>query len=149
MSKQHVDVCFNFGGGEHAHKPKFGYIQWKKNFTRHFARFNFSRLSLAFILKYYPIFHACGEKIIWLASKNSVKLDKKSASDFLSLWHTSGDPFPVDTLHMFRSVAIPFYVTVCTVDKMNAGTQSQVFIKLIGDIYFRELKLKTGFNRKW
>ena len=51
----------------------------KKNFLRHFARFNFSRLSLAFILKYY---HACGEKIIRLASKNSVKLDEKSASDF-------------------------------------------------------------------
>ena len=29
----------------------------KKNFIRHFARFNFSRLSLAFILKYYPILH--------------------------------------------------------------------------------------------
>ena len=29
----------------------------KKNFVRHFARFNFSRLSLAFILKYYPILH--------------------------------------------------------------------------------------------
>ena len=30
----------------------------KKNFVRHFARFNFSRLSLAFVLKYYPIVHA-------------------------------------------------------------------------------------------
>ena len=29
----------------------------KKNFIRHFARFNFLRLSLAFILKYYPILH--------------------------------------------------------------------------------------------
>ena len=27
------------------------------NLTRHFAQFNFSRLSLAFILKYYPILH--------------------------------------------------------------------------------------------
>ena len=27
----------------------------KNNFIRHFARFNFSRLSLAFILEYYPI----------------------------------------------------------------------------------------------
>ena len=35
-------------GGEHAQKPKF---------EGHFARFNFSRLSLAFILKYYPILH--------------------------------------------------------------------------------------------
>ena len=37
--------------GEHAQRPKFG----KKNFIRHFARFNFSRLSLAFTSKYYPI----------------------------------------------------------------------------------------------
>ena len=43
-------------------KPKFGdsrfFSEEKKNFIRHFARFNFSRLSLAFILKYYPILHA-------------------------------------------------------------------------------------------
>ena len=30
----------------------------KKNFITHFARFNFWRLSLAFILKYYTILHA-------------------------------------------------------------------------------------------
>ena len=30
---------------------------WKKNFITHFAGFNFSRLLLAFILKYYPILH--------------------------------------------------------------------------------------------
>ena len=30
----------------------------KKNFIRHLARFSFSRLSPAFILKYYPILHA-------------------------------------------------------------------------------------------
>ena len=29
----------------------------KNNLIRHFARFNFSRLSLAFISKYYPILH--------------------------------------------------------------------------------------------
>ena len=42
-------------------KPKFGdsrFFSEKKNFIRHFARFNFSRLSLAFILKYYPILPA-------------------------------------------------------------------------------------------
>ena len=54
MSKQYSDVCclflFRGGQGEHAQKPKFGFI-------RHFARFNFSRLSLAFTLKYYPILH--------------------------------------------------------------------------------------------
>ena len=41
-------------------KPKFGDSRFfceKKNFIRHFARFNFSRLSLALILKYYPILH--------------------------------------------------------------------------------------------
>ena len=63
-----------------------GFFLVKKKLHRHFARFNFSRLSLAFILKYYPIFHVvCGNKIIRQASKNSMKLDKKSASDFLSL----------------------------------------------------------------
>ena len=40
--------------GEHAQKLKFGV---KKSCIRHLARFNFSRLSLAFILKYYPILH--------------------------------------------------------------------------------------------
>ena len=46
--------------GEHVQKPKFGdsrFFSEKKNFIRHFARFNFSCLSLAFILKYYPILH--------------------------------------------------------------------------------------------
>ena len=41
----------SFGGREHAQKPKFG------DFIRHFARYNFLRLSLAFISKYYPILH--------------------------------------------------------------------------------------------
>ena len=47
----------------------------------YFARFNFSRLSISF---YFEIlsYLACGEKIIRLASKNSVKLGEKSASDF-------------------------------------------------------------------
>ena len=40
--------CQIYLGGEHAQRP---------NFIRHFARFNFSRLSLAFISKYYPILH--------------------------------------------------------------------------------------------
>ena len=45
-----VLFCF-FVRGEHAQEPK-------KNFIRLFARFNFSHLSLALILKYYPILHA-------------------------------------------------------------------------------------------
>ena len=63
MSKQHLDVLFFFWGGEggeHAQKLNFGdsrFFSKEKNFIRHLARFNFSRLSLAFILKYYPIFH--------------------------------------------------------------------------------------------
>ena len=64
MSKQYSDVCFSVpfflggGGGGHAQKPKFGdFSIKKKNFIRHFARFNFSRLSLALISKYYPILH--------------------------------------------------------------------------------------------
>ena len=58
----------------------------KRNCIRHFARFNFSRLSLAFILKYYPIVHVV-KKILKLAYKNRVKLGEKS-----------GDPFPVNSL---------------------------------------------------
>ena len=47
----------------------------KRNSIRHFARFNFSRLLLAFISMYYPILHV-------VKSKNSVKLGEYSASDF-------------------------------------------------------------------
>ena len=60
MSEQYLAVCYCcwFVRGEHAQKPKFGVVfSVKKNFIRHFARFNFSCLSLAFILKYYPILH--------------------------------------------------------------------------------------------
>ena len=55
-----VLFCF-FVRGKHAQKPKFGDIRFfseKKNFIRHFAGLNFSRLSLALILKYCPILHA-------------------------------------------------------------------------------------------
>ena len=47
---------------------------------------------------------ACVEKIIRLASKNSVKLDEKSASDFWSFWHASGHPFPVVALHIVKTL---------------------------------------------
>ena len=58
MSEQYLADCFffSFPQGEHAQKPKFGESE-KTNFIRHFARFNFSPLSIAFILKYYPILH--------------------------------------------------------------------------------------------
>ena len=54
-------------------KPKFGEKKnFKANFLASFISFYFEILS----------YLACGEKIIRLASKNSVKLGKKSASDF-------------------------------------------------------------------
>ena len=70
-------------GGEHAEKPKFGdsrFFSEKKlhkvlrsvQFLASFTSFYFEILS----------YLACGEKIIRLAFKNSVKLDQKSASDF-------------------------------------------------------------------
>ena len=58
MSKQSSDVCcfllfFGGGGVVHAQNPKFGDGRFysEKKIIRNFARFNFSRLSLAFILK--------------------------------------------------------------------------------------------------
>ena len=54
QSNTQMSVLFFLGGGGggHAQKSKFG---GNRIFIRHLARFNFSRLSLAFILKYYPI----------------------------------------------------------------------------------------------
>ena len=37
----------------------------KNNFIRHLTRFNFSRLSLALILKYYPTLHAVKRELDW------------------------------------------------------------------------------------
>ena len=102
MSKHYSDVSVFLGGGvgggegEHAQKPKFG--DEKKKFIRHFARFNCSRRSLAFISKYY---HACGEKIITLASKYSVKLDEKFASDSTLSEILQETLFPVHALHIY------------------------------------------------
>ena len=78
--------CFGFfvgeEGGEHAQKPKFGVVfsvQKKLHKALRSIQFLASFTSFYFeILSYL----ACGEKIIRLASKNSVKLDEKSASDF-------------------------------------------------------------------
>ena len=50
--------CFWFfflGGGGMRRSQNF--FSEKMNFIRRFIRFNFPRLSLAFILKYYPILH--------------------------------------------------------------------------------------------
>ena len=69
------------------------------------------QLLASFISFYFKIlpYLACGEKIIRLASQNSVKLGEKSTSDFESLWHASGDPFPVNALHIF----IGFKIVSC------------------------------------
>ena len=72
-----VLFCFFWGGGGRTcEEAKIWRIfSVKKKIIRLFAQFNFSRLSLAFISKYYLI--SCGEKIIRLAFKNSVKLGEK------------------------------------------------------------------------
>ena len=44
-------------GGSMRRRKNLEIFSEKTNFIRHFARFNFSRPSLAFILKYYPILH--------------------------------------------------------------------------------------------
>ena len=67
-----------FWGGEHAQKPKFRTVHtvfYSVQFLASFISFYFEILS----------YFACGEKIIRLASKNSVKLGEKSTSDFWSL----------------------------------------------------------------
>ena len=51
-----VWVLFFFGGGGGMRRSQ-NFFSEKMNFIRRFIRFNFPRLSLAFILKYYPILH--------------------------------------------------------------------------------------------
>ena len=72
QSNTHMS-SFSFFGGEHAQKPKCALRSVQ--FLASFISFYFEILS----------YLACGEKIIRLASKNSVKLGEKSTSDFSSL----------------------------------------------------------------
>ena len=77
MPEQYLEVCFFFVRGEHAQQPKFEEKKLHKalgsvQFLASFTSFYFETLS----------YLACFKKIIRLASKNSVKLDEKSASDF-------------------------------------------------------------------
>ena len=58
MSEQYLEVGVFFVRGSMRRSQNLEIFSVKRNFIRHFARFNFSRLSLAFILKYYPILHA-------------------------------------------------------------------------------------------
>ena len=90
MSKQYSDVWFYFfggggvgvgvgGGDKHVHEPKCGASRF----------FSVKKLNTAFCTslgstsRVFQLFDfVCGEKIIRLASKNSVKLGEKSTSDF-------------------------------------------------------------------
>ena len=75
-----VVVFVVFVRGEHAQKPKFVFsVKEKLHKVLRSVQFLASFISFYFEIVSYL---ACGEKIIRLASKNSVKLDEKSASDF-------------------------------------------------------------------
>ena len=84
MSKQYsVFWLFSFlgggGGGKHTQKPTFGDFSGKKLHTAiRSVQFLASLISFYFEILSYLV---CGEKIIRLASKNSVKLGEKSSSD--------------------------------------------------------------------
>ena len=80
MSKQYSDVCL--GGGACAEaKICRVFFSVKNNLHKALRSVQFYA---SFISFYFEIlsYLACGEKVIRLASKNSVKLGKKSASDF-------------------------------------------------------------------
>ena len=83
---QKSGFLFFFGGGGRrsmcrGQNLEIFFSEKKKNAIRHFAWFKFSRLLISF---YFEIlsYLACGEKTIRLASKNSVNLGEKSASEF-------------------------------------------------------------------
>ena len=71
------------GGGEDALKPKFGDFRFLSEKKMHTALQSVQCL-VSFISFYFEIlsYLACGKNIIELASKNSVKLEEKSAGDF-------------------------------------------------------------------
>ena len=82
MSEHYLAVWgffFFFLQGEHAQRPKF--FSKKKKLHKALRSIQFHK---SFISFYFEIlsYLACGEKIIRLASKNSVKLSEKSVSDF-------------------------------------------------------------------
>ena len=85
QSNTYLEVWdFFFVRGEHAQKPKFGNSRFfsEKNWLHKALRS--VQFLTSFISFYFEIlsYLACGEKIIRLTSKNSVKLDEKAASDF-------------------------------------------------------------------
>ena len=86
MSEQYLAVWvffLFFLQGEHAQKPKFGDNRFFSE-KKHRKALRSVQFLASFISFYFKIlsYLACGEKIIRLASKNSVKLNEKSASDF-------------------------------------------------------------------
>ena len=81
--EQYLEVCFVLfvftgGGGEACAEAKKISVKKKLHKALRSLQFVSSFTSFYFEILSYP---ACGEKIIRLASKNSVKLDEKSASD--------------------------------------------------------------------
>ena len=92
MSKEYSDVCFGlllmlgffFGGGGACTEAKIWRgVAFSVKKKLHKALRSVQFLA-SFISFYFEIlsYLACGEKIIRLASKNSVKLGEKSTSDF-------------------------------------------------------------------
>ena len=69
-----------------AQKPKFGDSRFFNEKKQLHKTFGLVQFLMSFTSFYFEIlsYLACGEKIIRLASKNSVKLDEKLARDFLS-----------------------------------------------------------------
>ena len=72
MSEEYLEACFVLYGRSMRSEKKIHKALRSVQFLMSFISFYFEILS----------YLACGEKIIKLASKNSVKLDEKSASDF-------------------------------------------------------------------
>ena len=80
MSKEFLDIFFFGGGGEGMRRSQH-FVSVKKKLHTAFRSVQFLA---SFISFYFEIlsYLACGENIIKLASKNSVKLADKSTSNF-------------------------------------------------------------------
>ena len=89
MSEQYLDVCVagflcgGGGGGSMRRSQNLEIVVFSVKKKLHKALRSVQFL-VSFVSFYFEIlsYLACGEKIIRLASKNSVKLDEKAASDF-------------------------------------------------------------------
>ena len=91
MSEQYLDVCVagffvrggGGGGGSMCRSQNLEIVVFSVKKKLHKALRSVQFL-VSFVSFYFEIlsYLACGEKIIRLASKNSIKLDEKAASDF-------------------------------------------------------------------